>query len=238
MPHCHEDVGPGRIRLLITAFGAFPGAPRNPTGAIAQEFQRRHARRLAQLGIDIDIHLLPVRYDAVAPALERLCEACRPDAVLHLGLAGRRKVLSVETRAHNRLSLWRPDAGRALPPAAWIVAGAPASLAARWPAQRIRAAMQRHASTQISIDAGDYVCNQTLFLTLWRSPVPAGFIHVPRPRGRGRRMDQRVNFARSDISCMVEAVAAAVHVMALGLRPVLTGRRAAAMVRPDRASLE
>jgi pyroglutamyl-peptidase len=42
----------------------------------------------------------------------------------------------------------------------------------------------------LSIDSGDYVCNQTLFLSLSQSHAPqnpaplVGFIHVPGRRGR------------------------------------------------------
>jgi pyroglutamyl-peptidase len=222
----HKSCGPRRIRVLVKAFGAFPGAPQNPTGELARELLRRHGGRLARLGIDLEVHLLPVRYAAIAPVLEGLLASGAPEAVLHLGLAGRRKMLSVETRARNRLSPWRPDATHRLPEAARVVAGAPESLAARWPAARVRTAMAAHVPAALSIDAGDYVCNQTLFLSLWRSRIPAGFIHVPLPRGRGRGAAGRVSLA-----AMVEAVASATLVLAKEIRLGLTGGRAAAIVR-------
>jgi pyrrolidone-carboxylate peptidase len=40
------------------------------------------------------------------------------------------------------------------------------------------------AASEISRDAGAYVCNQTLYLTLGELIGVAGFIHIPRPRGR------------------------------------------------------
>ncbi|MCX8254707.1 MAG: pyroglutamyl-peptidase I, partial [Beijerinckiaceae bacterium] len=99
-----KDVGTGaRLRqtVLVTAFGAFPGARTNPTLAILARLERSRGR-LARLGIDLHGLALPVVYDALAPALRTAAAASRPDAVLHLGLAGRRRWLSVETRAVNR----------------------------------------------------------------------------------------------------------------------------------------
>ena len=220
-----RDRGSRRIRLLVTAFGAFPGAATNPTGAIARECLRRHGRRLSLLGIDLHLRMLPVRYGAIDAALAGFRAEIAPDVVLHLGLAGKRKTLCVETRACNRLTLLRGDASRALAGSRQVVAGAPGFLKARWASMRIATAMNRCASTRLSIDAGDYVCNQTLFLTLWRSPVPAGFIHVPRPRGRGGQGD-----IRPTLSMMAEAVADAARVMAKDLRTGLTATRTTAMV--------
>jgi hypothetical protein len=35
------------LRVLLTAFGSFPGAPVNPTMAIARRVERRHGRACA-----------------------------------------------------------------------------------------------------------------------------------------------------------------------------------------------
>ena len=74
--------------VLVTGFGAFPGAPRNPTLAILDLLRTRHAGRLARLGLSLDLRVLPVRFGAVAPALEEapwrrrrwLQRALSPDA--------------------------------------------------------------------------------------------------------------------------------------------------------------
>jgi pyroglutamyl-peptidase len=198
-------------KALVTAFSAFPGAPSNPTIALARELERRHGRRLARLSIALHIRILPVRFSAVEGALGAALEEVRPDLVLHLGLAARRAALSVELRALNRLGTLRPDAGRAFAASAAIAPGAPFRRVARWPAQRVRAAMDRSAKTRLSIDAGDYVCNQTLFLTLSRSKGPVGFIHVPRPRKGGGR-------GKPALADMVEAIFAALLIMAGGAR--------------------
>ena len=206
------------ITVLVTAFGAFPGAPSNPTVALARELERRHAKRLARLSIALHTRVLPVRFAAVEGALTAALDEVRPDVVLHLGLASRRAALSVELRAVNRLGTLRPDAARAFAGSGVVRPGEPFQRNARWPARRIRAAMDPFALTRLSIDAGDYVCNQTLFLTLARTRGPAGFIHIPRLRRGGRR--------RPGLAAMVEATACAVMAMAVAARPAFPPTRA------------
>ena len=206
------------IRVLVTAFGAFPGAPSNPTLTIVRELERRHGKRLARLSIALHVRILPVRFADVEGALMGALDAVRPDVVLHLGLAARRTALSVELRALNRLGILRPDAGRALAASRVVTPGAAFQRLATWPAHRIRVAMGRSAATRLSMDAGDYVCNQTLVLTLACIRGPVGFIHVPRPRKGGRR--------RPGLGPMVEATAAAALVMAVAARPVCPAPRA------------
>ena len=206
------------IHLLVTAFGAFPGAPSNPTMALARELERRHGKRLARLSIALHVRILPVQFAQVEGALEALLDELQPDVVLHLGLAARRTSLCVEFRALNRLGRLRPDAARAFSPSGVVRPGDSFQRRARWPAQRFRAAMEPFAVTRLSMDAGDYVCNQTLFLTLARTSGSVGFIHIPRLRRGGRR--------RPGLAAMVEATASAVITMAVATRPVFPAPRA------------
>jgi pyroglutamyl-peptidase len=174
---------PARFRLLITGFGAFPGARTNPTLEIASRLAR--SRRAASHGVDIISGILPVVYSGVEQRLAELTQRVRPDAILHLGLAGRRREMSVETRALNRLSTLRPDAARGWPSSSLVHPAGPLARRSRWSPERLAVVMRKTgAPTKLSIDAGDYLCNHVLYLTLATTGVPAGFIHVPRPRGR------------------------------------------------------
>ena len=213
----HRERGPV-ITVLVTAFGAFPGAPANPTVALVRELERRHGRRFARLSIALHTCVLPVRFAQVEGALTSALEELEPDVILHLGLAGRRAALSVELRALNRLGTLRPDAAQAFAVSRFVSKGAPFQHIARWSASQIRAAMDPFAVTRLSIDAGDYVCNQTLFWTLANFKGLVGFIHVPRPRKGGRR--------RPGLGRMVEATAAAALAMAVATRPLLPSLRA------------
>jgi pyroglutamyl-peptidase len=164
----------------MTAFGAFPGAPRNPTLAIVRQLAERHRRRLSRLGIELVLASLPVDYARVDTALLGPLSS-GADVVVHLGLAGGRKTVSVEARALNKRSILRPDATRRRALSRDLEPG-PFERRARWPAQRLAAAMSAHVLTRLSRDAGDYLCNQTLWLTLGHHSGLAGFVHVPHPR--------------------------------------------------------
>ncbi len=204
----------GKTRVLVTAFGAFPGAPSNPTLAIAAALRR--SRRGALRDVEIVVRELPVAYGDAASRLTKLLRDTEPDAVLHLGLAARRRTLSVETRAVNRLSALRVDAARRTPDGPFVAPGARPTLRARWPGAAIAAAMATRASARISIDAGDYVCNQTLYLTLASIDVPAGFVHVPKPRPRRPR--HRADLDLPTLAQSTAAVEAAVFALALVAR--------------------
>ncbi len=209
------------VRILVTGFGHFPGARENPTALLMRALER-HKARLARSGIDVALHILPVVYAAIGPRLRELAEAAAPDAILHFGLAARRKTFSVETRALNRVSLIHPDAAGASAGRRAIVPGAPFAAKATFPSARIAAALNRAgAKAAISIDAGDYLCNQTLYLSLMAGHARAvGFIHTPRLGGRGpgpRRKGARGE-PRPTLDQAARAALAAIGVLAAKLR--------------------
>lgn len=197
------------IRVLLTAFGSFPGAPVNPTMAIAKGVARLHGRRLARMGVDLQTAVLPVVYEGAEMRASGLAEGGRAHVVLHLGLAGRRKRLSFETRARNRLNVLHPDAARARSGRLLIEPRGPAARPVRAPVARCVAAISRTgALCAPSIDAGDYLCNQTLFASLRADAPLVAFLHVPRPRRmRGRR---RSGNHAIPLTRMIEGAAAAI----------------------------
>jgi pyrrolidone-carboxylate peptidase len=73
------------------------------------------------------------------------------------------------------------------------------------------------ATARPSIDAGTYACNQTLFCTLARDVRLAGFIHVPRPRGR-RRLDRARKPARPTLAAMARGIEDVLVLIATELR--------------------
>ncbi len=178
------------LRILVTGFGGFPGAPKNPTARMIAELARSR-RRLARAGICLELAVLPVVYAQIGPRLDALAQKFRPDAILHFGVAPRRTRLCVETRALNRVSLLHPDASGARPAARDIIAEAPMSLRSTLPCGLIAVALRQAGfDAALSIDAGDYVCNQTLFMSLRfmslrrsHARLLVGFIHVPGRRG-------------------------------------------------------
>lgn len=193
------------LTLLVTGFGPFPGAPFNPSSAIIAMLGGAVVRRFERLGVRLTTARLPVIFADVPGALTALLAETAPDAVLHIGLAGRRKKLGVERQGRNRLTSLFPDATRALPASRFVVGRAPEFRRARLPTARIaRTLNAAGAAAEVSRDAGAYVCNQTLYLTLGEAVPLVGFIHIPRPRGR--RPLARAKTPRMTLQQMARAI--------------------------------
>ena len=199
--------------VLITGFRPFPGAPANPTAPLATGLARVGRRR----GIDCVAHVFATTYAAVDRELPRLIAAHRPDAILMFGLAARRRHVSIEVFARNRMSTWFPDASGIVPPRAGIVAGAAAATRGRAEFSRLLAAARAmRVKTLLSRDAGDYLCNYVYWRALEAAASPGGprravFVHVPRvsPNARRRVPARRPRFTFAQFLRVGEAILAA-----------------------------
>ena len=182
------------LRILVTGFGSFPGVHDNPTALLLPALSK-HRARLARLGIALERAVLPVDYAEVVRSLDELNETLKPDAILHFGLASRRKAFSIETRALNRLSLLRCDASGARAAQRAILPAAPHAVRSTFPARQIEAELRRAGlRTRLSVNAGSYVCNETLYLSLTRRTRPRNRLH-PCPASRAR---QSANWGKAD----------------------------------------
>ena len=167
--------------LLVTGFGQFPGAPQNPSAEVVRALHRDWRARFARAGIRLTTAVLPVVH-AIGPHLDALVAREKPDAVVHIGLAGSRRRVSVETRARNRSTSLKPDAGGRNSQMALSKAGA-TFRRCLWDAGRLAAALRaQRIDAALSNDAGDYICNAALWHSLRPGAVPAIFIHVPKKR--------------------------------------------------------
>jgi pyroglutamyl-peptidase len=189
------------VRVLITGFGPFPGAPFNPSATLARALARR--RRPAFTALDRTVHIFDTTYDSVDLELPKLL-AQKPDIVLMFGVAGRRRQLCVETRARNALSVLFPDAGGYRPQRSVIKLAAPATLNGNAPfARLLGAARTRTRASRLSRDAGRYLCNYLYWRALekLRQDGPlVQFIHIPpvsnKPRRQGHRNRQMPSLAQ------------------------------------------
>ncbi|EJW13712.1 Pyrrolidone-carboxylate peptidase [Rhodovulum sp. PH10] len=169
--------------ILVTGFGAFPGAPRNPTTRmVATLLHGRHARRsdLRLVG-----HVFPTCWEAVDRELPALLKREQPDAVLLLGVATRANTVRIERVARNRASVLRPDAAKRSPSKRSIAPGAPLFRPGRFPAASLCAALRAAGARPVfSRDAGGYLCNYAYWRALEAAEQPDGprlvvFVHVP-----------------------------------------------------------
>ena len=154
------------MRILVVGFGPFTGIVENPAAALA-----RSVDGLRGPGLEVVGRELPVSY-ARAPSLTREWAAeVAADLVLGIGVASGRRQAEVESHGRRRAGDERPDAdGERL---AELTPDGPDQIPS--PAAE---ALARALQLGTSSDAGRYVCNAWLYLTL-RNGLPAAFLHVP-----------------------------------------------------------
>jgi pyroglutamyl-peptidase len=196
--------------LLVTGFGPFPRVPRNPSERLARRLAAHPRLRLR--GIQASALVLRTAYAAIDEALLPALAAARPDAVLMLGVAARRRHVSLETGATNRVSRLFPDAGGRVAPRLAYRAGGPHRLPARAPLPAmLRALRARGLDARPSRDAGRYLCNASCYAALAAGAAPTVFVHVPMPRGHARR-DPRPTLAALERGLLDAALALAARV--------------------------
>ena len=176
-----------KLRILITGFGPFPGAPYNPTQPLVNRLTR--LRRPAFGDVELLGHIFPVTYKAVDRQLPDLLAQRHPHALLMFGLASRTPHVRIETRARNAITTLWPDAEHMRVRKGLIAAGADALTFGPHTAKLLRAALDTGIDARASRDAGSYLCN---YLS-WRAveatdkddgPALAAFVHIP-PLARG-----------------------------------------------------
>jgi pyroglutamyl-peptidase len=171
-----------QLRILITGFGPFPGAPVNPTQPLVRRLLQ--LRRPAFAGVTRIGHIFPVTYAAVDRELLELLARHRPHALLMFGLAARTPFLRVETRARNAVTLLWPDADHTAIRRTSIVPGAHAQMFGPHTARLLRAGLASGVDVRASRDAGRYLCNYLSWRGIEAARQPDGpqfaaFIHIP-----------------------------------------------------------
>lgn len=169
--------------LLLTYFGPFPGVPVNPTVALAEGAQRLLTRMRPDL--NVITRELPVSYDGSSTALRAALQDVQPDALISLGVAVGRDMVSLEQVAINLDSAGIEDNDGDQRCDEPIAPGGQeayfSSLPVRASFERLRAAGE---PVEISYTAGTYVCNHVFYEGQRISrelglSIPAGFVHVP-----------------------------------------------------------
>ena len=169
-----------QITLLVTAFEPFGGETRNASlDAVA--------RLPAQCGaVRIVRQTVPTAFGTSVKTVIEAIQREQPDAVLMVGQAGSRGILTPERQAVNRIRARIPDNAGVQPAEQPVVPGGSPCMQATLPVEEItRAIRDAGVPAAVSEDAGAFVCNQLLYgvlhdLSNRERPIPAGFLHVPR----------------------------------------------------------
>lgn len=206
-----------KLRVLITGFGPFPGAPWNPTEALVRRLVR--LRRPAFSDVELSGHIFPVTYSAVDTQLSDLLASKHPDALLMFGLAGRTKHVRIETRARNVISTRWPAADGTYSDAAVIASTRDALPFGPNTTALLRRASASGIDARLSRNAGSYLCNYLSWRGIEATRQPKGprvsaFVHVPlvpRPNGyrrigsRGITLEELVDAGEAMLMEMVKA---------------------------------
>ena len=170
------------VRILVTGFGPFPGAPFNPTMPLVKRLTQ--LRRPALDGVALTGHIFHVTYQTVDRELPELIAQLRPQGLLMFGLASRTAHLRIEARARNAVTTHLPDADGNRAQTATIVHGANTMPFGAHTANLLHAARATGIDARLSRDAGAYLCNYLSWRAIEATQQPGGpalaaFIHVP-----------------------------------------------------------
>lgn len=176
--------GVGSPRVLLTGFPAFGGHTVNVSHEVVRELQIRGIE-----GLDVTTMLLSVDERGSRRIAEMIRDGERFDAILHLGLAESREVISLERFAHNENAFRIADnSGREeFGP---VVDGGVSRLETTASKHVLDEEFEHEGDVVWSDSAGAFVCNETIYRTLDAIAsadaraadgriIPSIFIHLP-----------------------------------------------------------
>ncbi len=172
----------GRTRVLLTAFGPFPGVPANATSLLVPRVA--DAARIAYPGIVFDVRILPTEWAAGLRHLGDHYEMLAPSVALHFGVSSRARGFEIEARGVNRCA-FLPDAAGAFPHGTALREDGASYLTSTVPVAAIVARLRaRGLPAFVSRSAGTYLCNAALYSALDQARLRAretriGFVHLP-----------------------------------------------------------
>ncbi len=193
--------------ILLGGFEPFHGERRNPSLEVARALDGQLIGSLRVKSLE-----LPVVYATAARKITRAIARMRPVAVMGLGQAGGRPVISLERIAVNLADgPHRDNAGQR-----WtdkpVIAGGPDAYFARLPLREIlRALARRRIPATLSLSAGAFMCNAVMYSALHelrrRPAVPCGFIHLPYDTRQALRHPAQPSMS---LEMMIDAVRTAI----------------------------
>ena len=166
-------------RLLVTGFAPFGGDKVNPS------WQAVQALPDVVGAWELYKKELPVTFCGAPKALLAAMAEAEPDAVLMVGLAGSRGMVTPERQGVNEIVARIPDNEGNQPNNEPVVPGGPEVLYSTLPVEDMTEAIEALGiPARLSESAGRFVCNALLYSVLYElerseDPVPAAFVHVP-----------------------------------------------------------
>jgi len=167
------------MKILVTGFDPFGGDKINP----AYEAVKLLPEQIN--GAVIVKEELPTVYGKCGKVLEKAIKKHMPDAVVCVGQAGGRSVISIEKVAINLAEARIPDNDKQQPSDQPTVKGGAAAYFSTLPVKAMVKNVKEHGiPASISYTAGTFVCNDIMYRLLHMidhkyPKIRGGFIHVP-----------------------------------------------------------
>lgn len=160
-------------KILITGFEAFDKSALNPSAEIVKALK----------GDDLVTAILPVVFGQARAQLRELIDLHKPSAVLCLGQAEGRNMMTPERIAINLDNARIADNAGNQPLEQKIIADGPDGYFSTLPIEKMVTSMKvAGIPASISLSAGTFVCNHIFYVLqdyLKDSSVKSGFMHVP-----------------------------------------------------------
>jgi len=193
--------------ILLSGFEPFHGERRNPSLEVARAL---NGELIA--GLRVRTLELPVVYDKAARLMTAAIARVQPAAVLGLGQAGGRTVITLERIAINLLDGPHSDNARRRKTDEPVVRDGPDAYFARLPLRQIvQALKRRRIPAALSLSAGAFICNAVMYAALhelrWRPELPCGFIHLPYDTRQAMR---HLSAPSMPVEMMIDAVRTAI----------------------------
>ena len=169
------------MRLWVTGFGPFPGAPVNPTQWLAGQLGGLTPEAVG--ASELCCEVLPTEFSRAVAIIDERHRILTPDIAVHFGLHQGAGGFRLEQRAANVIGCDRPDAAGVIPQDRQVARDGPPALHSVWPAGVGKALRDAGLVVEQSDDAGAYVCNAVYYRSLGcateRPGAWCGFVHVP-----------------------------------------------------------
>lgn len=168
-------------KVIVTGFEPFGEHTVNSSWVAVQELER------LGLGEEIDLHVceVPVEYQAVQNLLPSMWKEHQPQLVVHVGVSGLAKKVTLEQCGHNK-GYKRLDNCNFCPASSCCMESGPDCISSvldmETVCKRVRESGIDVAVT-VSKDAGRYLCDYTYYTSLYLGQGRSAFIHVP-PLGK------------------------------------------------------
>jgi len=172
-----DNTSPSKFTVLVTGFGPFATHTVNASWESVNE--------LSKEGLGDEINLItveiPVEYETVTKQIPELWSQYKPHLMVHVGVSGVAKDLTLEQTAHNN-GYDKFDVQGRTPSDNCCVDGAPLCLVSEIKMKPVCEAVNQSmcgVNTVVSLDPGRYMCDFIYFTSLNINCSRTAFIHVP-----------------------------------------------------------